>query len=108
MLEAVRPLTLPPEAEAIISQGTPKPQTQNPAVAIDSAKVQPAKSKSEKGREGENVAIVTATFRLPATIPPALLKASSERKIKKIQPFTQQDIVGEALTGWLQKHGYQI
>lgn len=48
------------------------------------------------------------TFRVPATIPPALLKASSERKIKQIQPFTQQDIVAEALTAWLQKNGYPL
>jgi hypothetical protein len=68
----------------------------------------PAKAKPEKGREGESVGIVTMTFRVPATIPPALLKASSERKIKKIQPFTQQDIVAQALTAWLQKNGHQV
>ena len=120
-MEAVRSPTVPPEALAIIAQGAPKPQTQNPAVAVDTVKVQPAttprpsvdtdqlaRAKSEKGREPENVAIATATFRLPANIPPALLKASSERKIKKIHPFTQQDIVAEALTEWLQKNGYLL
>jgi hypothetical protein len=121
MSEALQPPTLPPEALAIIEQGNPKSRTQNPTVSVDSVKVQPtatlkqndgterpAKPKTEKGREPESVAIVSATFRLPATIPPALLKASSERKIKKIHPFTQQDIVAEALTVWLQKNSYQI
>ena len=110
-----------PEALAIIQQGTPKPQTQNPTVAVDSIKVhspalprqiegieRSAKPKTDKGREPESVAIVSATFRLPASIPAALLKASSERKMKKTRPFTQQDIVADALTTWLQKNGYQL
>lgn len=121
MSAALQPPTLPPEAKAFIEQGSPKPQTQNPAVSVDSVKVQPtatpkastgteqpAKPRHEKGRQVESVAIVSATFRLPATIPPALLKASSERKIKKIQPFTQQDIVAEALSLWLQKNGFEV
>jgi len=37
-----------------------------------------------------------------------LLKASSDRKIKKVHPFTQQDIVAEALTDWLKKNGCQV
>jgi hypothetical protein len=121
MSAALQPPVVTPETLAIIHQGAPKPLTQNPAVAVDSVKVQPAttptqldetprpaKAKAGKDRGDESVAIVSATFRLPATIPPALLKASSERKIKKIQPFTQQGIVAEALTAWLQKNGYQL
>jgi hypothetical protein len=122
MSAALQPSIVPPEALAIIQQGAPKPMTQNPSVAVDSVKVQasaaaprqsdepqhPAKAKIVKERGDEIVAIVSATFRLPATIPPALLKASSERKLKKIQPFTQQGIVAEALTAWLQKNGYQV
>jgi hypothetical protein len=120
MSEAMKPPTVPPEALAIIEQGSPKPQTQNPTVSVDSVKAQAAptprpsaemerlaKAKTEKGREGESVAVVTMTFRVPATIPTSLLKASSERKMKKLRPFTQQDIVAEALTAWLQKNGYQ-
>jgi hypothetical protein len=45
-------------------------------------------------------------FRVPTEISTALFKASSERKMKKTRPFTQQDIVTEALTIWLQKNGY--
>ena len=121
MSAALQPPVVPPEAFAIIAQGAAKPLTQNPVVAVDSAKAQPvtaskpteesqrpAKAKAEKERGAESVAIVSATFRLPATLPPALLKASSDRKIKKIHPFTQQDIVAEALTDWLKKNGCQI
>ena len=123
MSAALQPPVVPPEAIAIIQQGAAKPLTQNPVVAVDSAKVQPAgatvakladepqrpaKPRAEKERGVESVAIVSATFRLPATLPPALLKASSDRKIKKVHPFTQQDIVAEALTDWLKKNGCQI
>jgi hypothetical protein len=119
--EALKPAALPPEALAIISEGSPKPLTQNSTVAVDSVRVEPtalpkqieeiqrpAKPKAEKLREIETNALVSTNFRVPANIPSALLKASSDRKIKKIQPFTQQDIVAEALTAWLQKNGYQI
>ncbi len=117
MTAALQPLTVSPEALAIIEQGTPKPQTQNPPLTADSVRVQAAtkpveetqrqtKVKPEMREGAKAVAIVSATFRLPATIPEALLKASSDRKIKKIQPCTQQDIVAEALQIWLRKHGY--
>jgi len=121
MSAALLPPTVPPEAIAIIQQGAPKPLTQNPTVAVDSVKVQaaalpkpieaiqqPAKKPAGRDREAESAALVSVNFRLPATIPPALLKASSERKIKKIHPYTQQHIVAEALTEWLKKNGYQI
>ncbi len=121
MSAALVPPTVPPEALAIIQQGSPKPQVQAQPIAVDSVKVQaavlpespaallrPARAKAEKERGGEGVALVSVNFRLPSTIAPALLKASSDRKIKKIQPFTQQDIVAEALTDWLKKSGYQV
>jgi hypothetical protein len=114
---------LPPAALTLIKEGTPKPQTINPSPTVTAATVKPQEdtavskpvsepqrpvaTRTEKEREGETIAIVSATFRLPANIPPVLLKASSERKIKKIQPYTQQDIVAEALTVWLKKNGYQ-
>lgn len=114
---------LSPAALTLIKEGTPKPQTlnANPTVTATAVRPQedavskpanepqrPAVARPEKEREDETVAIVSATFRLPANIPPVLLKASSERKIKKIQPYTQQDIVAEALTVWLKKNGYQL
>jgi hypothetical protein len=48
--------------------------------------------------------LVPLNCRLPAEIPLALLKASSERKMKKIRPYTQQDIIAEALSDWIKKN----
>jgi hypothetical protein len=121
MSAALQPPSVPPEAIAIIQQGAAKPLTPNPGNAVDSAKVpaaaepkpveapqQPVKKSAGKERGTETAGLVSVNFRLPATIPPALLRASSDRKIKKVQPFTQQDIVAEALTDWLKKNGYQV
>ena len=44
--------------------------------------------------------------RLSADISSALLTASMQRKIQRQEPFTQQGIVGEALTHWLKKNGF--
>ena len=50
--------------------------------------------------------IVSITIRLPASLPSRLLRASVERKLRREQPFSQQDIVAEALHAWLDLHGY--
>jgi hypothetical protein len=114
---ALQTPTLPPEAFAIIKEGTPKPQTQlaataparpqEPALSKPAGEsVEPAKPRAQKERTTEVVASVPMTVRVASEIPLALLKASSERKLKKVRPYTQQDIVAEALQHWLQKNGY--
>lgn len=68
-----------------------------------------AKPKAVREREPEPVpgqSYVTMTFRLPPEIPQGLLRASADRKIKKVRPFTQQEIVSEALSQWLKKQGF--
>lgn len=109
------------EVLAIIDQGAPKSQTEKPSVTVDAVKVQSTpsfrqpeeiqrqtKPKIEKGRGETQVSLTSVNFRLPANIPPGLFKASSDRKLKKLYPFTQQDIVSEALTDWLKKNGYPV
>ena len=49
--------------------------------------------------------IVSITVRLPAGLPPRLLRASLQRKLQRKQPFTQQDIVAAALEQWLTQNG---
>lgn len=118
MTDAVRPLTLPPEAEAIIAQGIPQPQTVSKPVTIDAISTQPlpaaapttlpkpqARAKPDKVSDEAEVVSVSATYRLPKELIAMLLKAASERKLKKLSPYTQQDIVAEALAAWLQKNG---
>ncbi len=50
--------------------------------------------------------LVSLTVRVPRIVPPGLLLASVDRKLKRQRPWTQQELVAEALTQWLQQHGY--
>ena len=46
---------------------------------------------------------VSMTFRLPAELSSRLVRASLDRKLKREKPFTQQDIIAQALALWLNK-----
>ncbi len=50
--------------------------------------------------------LASVTVRVPRVVPPGLLRASVDRKLKRQRPWTQQEIVGEALLDWLRRHGY--
>ena len=50
--------------------------------------------------------VVSLNTRIDPEISAALLTASMQRKIQRQQPFTQQDIVAEALRMWLKSQGY--
>jgi hypothetical protein len=51
---------------------------------------------------------VTVTVRLEPDIAEALSRASAERKIKRLEPYKQQDIIGDALKQWLLDAGFQL
>jgi hypothetical protein len=44
------------------------------------------------------------TFRLPAALSGRLGRVSAERKLRRQRPFSQQDIVAEALDEWLKRN----
>ena len=52
----------------------------------------------------ERRAPVSMTFRLPAELPSALLRAAMERKLRGELPGTQQDIVAQAVREWLERN----
>lgn len=49
---------------------------------------------------------VSMTFRLPADLSARLIRVSAERKVRRERPFSQQDMVTEALFDWLRQHGH--
>lgn len=118
MADALQSTSLPPEAIALIKQGTPKPQTEvslTPSVkpretvpvasSVVTAEPQP-KPRAKKEPAAAASPLVSLYVRLPSDLSQSLLKASLERKMNKTRPFTQQDIMAEALQTWLQKNGY--
>ena len=46
------------------------------------------------------------SVRIDSRIADALLRAMTERRIQRVAPSTQQDIVAEAMVAWLKKNGY--
>jgi hypothetical protein len=48
----------------------------------------------------------TVTARVDPQITSALLRASVDRRIKGQAPATHRDIIADALSAWLKKHGY--
>ena len=89
--------------------------------AVVAAPVQPAGGEQPRQREhglkprlplGDEAEVepeaglVSLTVRVPRRVPPGLLWASVDRKLKRHRPWTQQEIVAEALAHWLRKHGY--
>jgi len=48
--------------------------------------------------------LVSQTYRLPAELVKELTKAAVYRKLDRTAPWSQQDIVAEAIRDWLTKH----
>jgi hypothetical protein len=62
-----------------------------------------------KGSQGERLASaggMTLTTRLKPDLAEALRRATAERSVFEVRPYTTQDIVIAALTDWLQTEGH--
>lgn len=117
-----------PEARDFIQAGTPKPQfvqtdskeesvEDAPATGLSETKAveqrseaeQPAKKRMpkqvpEEEEESPLPIRVPQTYRLPQRLVEDLARAAIERKIKRRKPWSQQDIVAEAIGEWLNHH----
>ena len=122
LIEAVSP-----EARDFIQAGTPKPQFAQPHLeraegessptpvpeplktAIDPPEKEQiipplARIVHQPAAEIPLPVLVPQTFRLPQLLVEDLARAAIERKIKRRKPWSQQDIVAEAIKEWLRKH----
>ena len=119
--EALRTANLSPEAKAFLSPGSPEPLAKpcSPAIPVPSIPVTPSAPtpapefappsrvlESQPAPLPGTGALVSMTFRVPAEIPSALVRASAERKVRRQRPFTQQEIVAEAVQQWLRSNGF--
>ena len=130
MTAALRTADLPPEMLAFVKAGTPQPQIV-PVIRENPVQLEPASGKTMEStpavpprfeeeeslrptkprtiRDPEPVAhpgLVSLSIRVPPEVPEGLVRASAERKIKRLRPWTQQEIVAEAITQWLKRNGY--
>jgi hypothetical protein len=119
LIEAVSP-----EVRDFIEAGTPKPQfvqaqpegageqsaalvpepAETVVAAVEKKETAPAPVVHQTAAEIPLPVLVPQTFRLPQRLVEDLARAAIERKIKRRKPWSQQDIVAEAIKEWLRKH----
>ena len=113
MSAALSTPSLPPEALQLIREGTPQPKAEKTVIALKAEDEprpppEPVRKRTPKPDE-EPVPVPSLVFtslRLPAEVSQALLEASLDRRLKRLRPWTQQDIASRALSAWLKEHGY--
>ena len=95
-----------PEVREFIEAGTPKPQIGEIESVPTPEEKAPRPVAKQKVEAPEEVAapLITQSYRLPVALVSTLVRASMERKIARQKPWSQQDIVTEAILQWLQKH----
>lgn len=129
MSAALQTVELPPEAVALIKEGSARPMAtpsfekpvSPPAVprpverdvieleeALVAERPRAAKSRSPREKQAPDPApqIVSMTVRVPAELPNALLRVAVERKLQRQKPCTQQEMVACAIRDWLRRNGY--
>ena len=123
LIEAVSP-----EVRDFIEAGTPKPQFVHTQTAKKEGEGSPARVpeptptalEPEEEKQASAPApeqgvhqptgeiplpmLIPQTYRLPQRLVEDLARAAIERKIKRRKPWSQQDIVAEAIKEWLRKH----
>ena len=104
--------TISPEEREFIEAGTPQPRKEpttptqeTPPVPKEEqvAERKPAERRREKPPELPTV-LISQTYRLPTDLVKDLTRVAVERKLNRTAPWSQQDIVAEAVREWISKH----
>jgi len=100
-LDFVKGTAAKPVAEGVTRGSEPPPaEDLRSAANLLKRRLQPT------GLDTVETGLVSITVRVPRGVPPGLLLAAVDRKLNRQRPWTQQEIVAEALTDWLRQHGY--
>jgi hypothetical protein len=105
--EAFLRLTAPIKQQS--TQPKPKKKKESPPMPRPAIKEDFAPDESAASNNPAQYSIVgtgSINARIDPAIATALLRASVERRIKRQAPSTQRDIIAEALSAWLKKHGH--
>ncbi|HAB15657.1 MAG TPA: hypothetical protein PLX89_00845 [Verrucomicrobiota bacterium] len=110
--EALESANLPQEALLVIQGGvgrtTPEPEKlvkpKSPAVAKGNKSREPAEPVANMPTPTRG--LVSLSVRVQSKLADHLLKVAFGRKLQRTAPFTQQDIVTEAVLQWLDRNGY--
>src|SRR6266481_1932328 len=103
--------TISPEEREFIEAGTPQPRKEpttptqeTPPVPQEEqvAERKPAARRREKPPELPTV-LIAQTYRWPTDLVKDLTRVAVERKLSRTAPWSQQDIVAEAVREWISK-----
>ena len=104
--------TISQEEREFIEAGTPQPRKEPPAPTEEPPPVakeeqaatrKPAERRRQMEPEFPTV-LISQTYRLPTDVVRDLTKVAVERKLNRTAPWSQQDIVAEAVREWISKH----
>jgi hypothetical protein len=114
MSEALRMAKLSEEAQQFVKGTPPKaptpasePPPTNSSPPPDNSPIPSPAQIARPERSSDDAAFTgkaSLTFRLPAGLSVQLADTAAERKRRRERPFSQQDIVAEALADWLNRH----
>jgi hypothetical protein len=92
--------------EPTVQEGAATVRETPPPVPKDeqSAAKKPAAAKKATAVAAAPTVLLSQTYRLPEDLVKELTKAAVDRKFARTAPWSQQDIVAEALREWLHKH----
>lgn len=120
--QALQTAELPAEALALIREGSPRPlEDRQPAPEPTAVEARAAPARVTRpapvreavlpDAESENPAprgLVSLSVRVNSALADTLLKIAFERKLQRRHPFSQQDIVTQAVNQWLRKNGHSL
>ncbi len=104
--------TISQEERDFIEAGTPQTRKEPPAPSEEPppapkedqvAERKPAERRRQKAPELPTV-LISQTYRLPTDLVKDLTRVAVERKLNRTAPWSQQDIVAEAVREWISKH----
>lgn len=95
-----------PEVDPELEREFVKNNATTPAAAPAAKSSAPTRLAAGPVNPAAQSALVPLTARISAEKFQALKRASFERQLQGVEPSSMQDIVDEALTPWLKKHGY--
>jgi hypothetical protein len=105
--EAFLKLTTTPKQQS--TKPKPKKKKESPPMPSPAIKEVFAPDESTASNNPAQYSLVgtgSINARIDPAIATALLRASVERRIERKAPSTQRDIIAQALSDWLKKHGH--
>ncbi len=102
MGEALQTGKLEDEALAFVTGSPTRPNAPQPLVPTS----EPRNDSHLTTSPPPIAATVSMSFRLPARLAARLVEVAVQRKLQRARPFSQQDIVAEALAAWFRSHGF--